>query len=184
LIKTCWKDVIMKTKYIWILLPIIAAVSLAIYLQPQDKGYIKIDANTATAILQFRRGLFSKTTVTSGAQSTKLKAQTYYPHRLYLRGEQNRNKWQLESRGPWGELQDITIKKGQTTVLKLGPPLLIKPNVSKRGTFILIGYSIIGQAGERYGNVITKNRRRVSTPEVKIIDEGGKVLAAGRFQYG
>jgi hypothetical protein len=174
----------MKAKYIWIILSIIAAVSVAIYLQPQDKGYIKIDANKATAILQFHRGLFSKTSVTSGAQATKLKAQRYYPYRLYLREEQDSNRWQLESRGPWGKLKNITIEKGQTTVLKVGPPLLIKANVTNRNSQVLIGFSITGQAGECYDDVITKNGRRASTPRLKIVDEAGNVLVAGKFEYG
>jgi len=174
----------MKRKYIWISIAIVATACLAFYFWPRQIGYIKIDASGATATLQLRGGLFSKKTVTSGAQSAAVRAGLHDPQRLYLRREQNGDTWQIDSRGPWGKLARIKVEKNETTVLKLGPPLLIKPGVSSRGSQVLIDFSIIGQAEERYGNVITKNGRRASTPGLKIMDKAGNVLAAGKFEYG
>ena len=175
----------MKKKGIFLVFVAILAVTfLAFCFWPRDKGYIKIDASGADAALYLRRCLFSRTTVTSGAQSTVVRAQLHQPQRLYLRGKQDSDTWQLNSSGPWGKLGNIRVNRNETTVLKLGPPLIVKTYVTNRNSQVSIDFTIIGQAGERYDNVITKNGRRVSTPAVKIIDEGGKVLAAGRFQYG
>jgi hypothetical protein len=173
----------MKTKYILISIAIIAA-GLSFYFWPRKIGYIKIDANGASATLQLRRGLFIKTTITSDRQPAAVRAQLYYPARLHLIGKQAGDTWQIDSRGPWGQLANIRIKNNETTALRLGPPLLFKPNVTNRDSQVLIGFSIIGQAGEHYGNVITKNGWRVLTPELKIIDEAGNTLAAGKFEYG
>lgn len=170
----------MKTKYKWILIAVVVAVFLAIYLWPRPIGYIKIDANDATATLQISRSLLSKSTVTSGAKPSVVRAGLYRTQRLQIRGEQNGNTYQIESRKHW----NIKVKNNETTALRLGPPLLVKPNVTSRGSLVLIDFSIIGQAGEQYGNVIKKNGRTASTPELKIIDEAEKTLAAGKFEYG
>jgi hypothetical protein len=175
----------MKKKGVFLVFVVIlAAAFLAFCFWPRDKGYIKIDASGADATLYLHRCLFSTTTVTAGVKPTIVRAQSYQPRKLYLRGERDGNIWQIESNGPWGKLRNIEVNKDGTSVLKLGPPLVIKPNVTKRNSQVSIDFTITGQAGERYENVITKNGRRVFPPEVKIIDEGGKVLAAGRFQYG
>lgn len=174
----------MKTKYIWILIAVIAAVFLAIYLWPHPIGYIKIDAGGANAALLLRSSLVRRTTVTSGALPVTVGAKSYYPEHLLLTGEQSGDKYQIVSKGPWGQLTIISVKKDKTTILKLGPPLLVKTNVRHINSQALINYSIIGQAGEQYGNIITKNDRRASTPGLKIIDEAGNTLAAGKFEYG
>jgi hypothetical protein len=172
----------MKKKYLFI--SIIIAACLAFYFWPRQKGYIEIDTSGTHATLRLHHGLFSRTTVSSDKQPSAVRVDLYSPQWLQLRGRQDGDTWQIDSSGPWGRLERIEVRKEETTVLRLGPPLLIKTNVANRGSQVLIAFTIIGQAGECYGNVITKNGRSASTPELKIIDEGGKVLAAGRFQYG
>ncbi len=172
----------MKKKYLFI--SAIIAACLAFYFWPRQKGYIEINTSGTSATLRLHHGPFSRTTVSSDKRPSAVRVDLYHPQLLQLRGRQDGDTWQIDSSGPWGKLGDIKVNKDETTVLKLGPPLLIKPNVTNRNSQVSIDFSIIGQADEHYGNVITKNGRRVSTPEVKIIDEGGKVLAAGRFQYG
>jgi hypothetical protein len=97
---------------------------------------------------------------------------------------QGSDTWQLESRGPWGELSTIRVKSNETTVLKLGPPFQIKPKVLFTGTKVEIDFAIIGQAGEHYRNLITQNNKRAPAPGVKIMAEDGSVLATGKFAYG
>jgi len=172
----------MKKKYLFI--SIIIAACLAFYFWPRQKGYIEIDTSGIPATLRLHHGPFSRTTVSSDKQPSAIRVDLYYPQLLQLRGGQDGDTWQIDSSGPWGRLENIRVNKNETTVLKLGPPLLVKTNVTNRNSLVLIAFSITGQAGERYGNVITKNGLRASTPELKIIDEAGKVLAAGRFQYG
>jgi hypothetical protein len=98
--------------------------------------------------------------------------------------KQNGNTWQIDSSGPWGKLSTIKVRKNSTTVLELGQSFLIKPSVSKSGSQVSIGLSIIGRAGEHYSAEITKNGKRLPTPKLKIVDETGNVLTSGKFEYG
>jgi hypothetical protein len=148
------------------------------------KGQIKIDAGGAAAKLQLAGGLFSKATISSGAEPAKVSVRAHRPVQLSLSMKQGGDTWQIDSRGPWGKLSKISVNKNDTTVLKLGPPFLIKPGVRKSGSNVSIDFAIIGQASEQYQSVIRKNNRSVPAPKAKIIDETGNVLASGKFEYG
>ena len=172
----------MKKKDVWISVAIIAAACLAFYFFSQQKGHIRIEGSGAELLLG--SGLFSEARIKSGQEPVALRAREYRPKRLSIAMKENGNTWRIDSRGPWGNLSQIEVKNDQTSVLKLGPPLLIKPKVHRSGSRASIDFSIIGQAGERYGNSIMKNNRRVSAPKLKIVDETGTVLASGKFEYG
>ncbi len=176
----------MKKRDIWISVAIIAAAVLILMLfsGSSGKGQIKIDAGDAVAELQLAGGLFSKATINSGAELTKLNAQAHRPQHLSLSMKQGGDTWQIDSRGPWGKLSTISVNNNETTVLKLGPPFLIKPGVRKSGSNVSVDFAIIGQASEQYQNVIRKNNRTVPVPKAKIINEAGNVLASGKFEYG
>jgi hypothetical protein len=169
----------MKKRDIWISVAIIAAAVLLLYSYSQGTGQIKIDAAGAVATLQLRSSWLGKSTISSGAEPAKVSARAHRPAQLSLSMQQGSNTWRLESRGPWGKMSTIRVKNNDTTVLKLGPPFLIKPKVRKSGSRISIDFTIIGQAGERY-----RNSRRGSAPKLKIVDETGNVLASGKFEYG
>ena len=174
----------MKKRDILISLAIIAMAVMILFYYLQGKGKIKIDAGGAAAKLHLSGGLFGQTTINSEAEFTKVNVQPHRPKRLILLMKQDGNTWQIDSRGPWGKLSTIRVNNNETTALKLGPPFLIKPRVKEINSRVLIDFAIIGQAGEQYQNVISKNNRSVSAPKVKITDEAGNVLASGRFEYG
>lgn len=172
----------MKKRGILISVGIIAVALGAVLFLWQSKGYIALE--TPGAELYLRTGLFTRATVRTGSGPREVPARVYAPSRLRLTRTKDGDTWQLESRGPWGELARIKVESGRTTTVKFGPPLLIRPEVRLGGGQVSVDLSIIGQAGETYRNVITKNNRMVSEPEVKIIDPSGTVLASGRFKYG
>jgi hypothetical protein len=177
----------MKKIAIWISVAIVAVVVLLLFSYSQGKGrkgQIKIDAGGAAAKLQLGGGLFNKATINSGAEPTKVSARAHRPQHLSLSMKQNGNTWQIDSSGPWGKLSTIKVRKNSTTVLELGQSFLIKPSVSKSGSQVSIGLSIIGRAGEHYSAEITKNGKRLPTPKLKIVDETGNVLTSGKFEYG
>ena len=174
----------MKKRDIWISVAIIAAAVLLVYSYSQGKGQIKIDAGGAAATLQLRSGWLSKATISSGAEPATVSGRVHRPQRLSLSMKQDSNTWQIDSRGPWGDLSTIKVKNNDTTVLKLGPPFLIKPKVPKSGSRISIDFAVIGQAGEKYQNFARKNNRAVPAAKANIIDETGNVLASGKFAYG
>ncbi|OHB59129.1 MAG: hypothetical protein A2173_10655 [Planctomycetes bacterium RBG_13_44_8b] len=172
----------MKKKYLLVF--IIIAACLAFYFWPRQKGYIEIDSSGIPATLRLHHGLFSRTIASSNKKPSTVKVGFYSPKWLQLRGQKGDDTWRIVSSGPWGKLEQIGVGKGETTFLRLGPPLIVKTNVTKRDSQVSIYFTLTGRVGERYANIITKNGQRAPAPEVKIIDEGGKVLAAGRFQYG
>jgi hypothetical protein len=175
----------MKKKIIWIPLAIIVTACLAfyIYVYLQPRGLVKIDADGAQ--MQLRGGPFGRVKTISSPGPAALGTGTYRPQHLAIVTKQNGDTWQIESRGPWGKLEQVEVKENQTTTLELGPPFVIKPEVSKNSPQqVSIGLSIIGKAGEQYRNVVTKNEQRIPAPKVKILDEAGTVLASGNFEYG
>jgi len=109
---------------------------------------------------------------------------TYRPQSITLQGAQDGDKWQMVGRRPWGQLEIIRVVSGVTTELKLGPPLTVKTDVTTKDEGVSIGLSIFGKAGERYNPGVQKNGERQPAPELKIVDEAGKVLATGNFAYG
>lgn len=173
----------MKKKDIWISVAVIAATVLAVYFYSRRQGYIKIDAPGVE--MKLRSGWFRSASVGSGEEPVAVRARTYRPERLSITGKQDGSTWQISSYGPWGELANIKVTNDETTVLKLGPPFLLKTDVRQiRTRAVSIGLSLIGQAGEHYSSQITKNRRAVGVPTLQIVDESGKVLVAGKFEYG
>ncbi|MDT8300048.1 MAG: hypothetical protein RQ760_01100 [Sedimentisphaerales bacterium] len=174
----------MKKRDIWISVAIIAAAVLLLFLSLQRKGLIQIEAGDAVVALRLNSGWLGNATISSGARPGKVSARIHRPQWMKLSMQQGGDKWQLESRGPWGDLSTIRVKNNDTTTLKLGPPFQIKTKTLFTGSKVSIDFNIIGKAGEYYSNVITQNNKRASAPGVKIIDEAGNVLASGKFEYG
>ena len=174
----------MKKRDIWISVAIIATAVLAFYFYSRGKGRIKIDAGGAEVKLQLGGGLFNKVAISSGAEPTKVSARTYYPQSVSISMQQGSDTWQIDNRGPWGKSSTIEVKNNETTVLRLGPPFIVKPGINKSGSTVSIDFAIIGQGGEKYQNYAKKNNSRVPAPKLKIVDEAGNVLASGKFAYG
>jgi hypothetical protein len=170
----------MKKKDIWISLTIIVASVSVIYFYTQRKGCIEIDAGTANVSLELRNSLFGSKTIRSDAGPTEVRAIPHRPKILRITGMQDGPAFQLESYGPWGKLSKINVENNKTTVLKLGPPFIIKPAVHRAGPQVrTIDFTIIGQAGEQY-----RVNRSAPVPRIKIIDENGNTLASGKFRFG
>ena len=174
----------MKKKDILISLAIIAASGLTLLYYSQRKGFVGIDAGGADAVLRLNSSWLAHTTITSGTEPAAISARIHRPQILNLSMKQDGHTWQIESRGPWGDLSKIKVRNNEATALRLGPPFLIKPEVNKNGSLLSIDYVIIGQAGEQYEKFITKNNRAVIGAKVKIVDETGNVLESGQFKYG
>lgn len=173
-----------KNNAIWILSAIIvvAIASLALYLSSNRQGYIKLDIPDAK--MKLRSGLFSSANITSAAEPIKVNARVYRPQWLSITKKQNGDTWRMESFGPWGTMATVKVSEGQTTVLKPGPPFLVKANVNPSSSRVSIGFEFQGQAGEQYTSSATKNGRRQPAPKVKIVDEEGNTLTSGKFEYG
>ena len=174
----------MKKKDILISLAIIAMSGLALLYYSQRKGFVGIDAGDADAVLHLSGSWLTSARIASVDEPAAISARIYRPQRLSLSMEQDGHKWRIESYGPWSDLSKIKVRNNEATAIRLGPPFLIKPKVRKKGSIISIDYAIIGQAGEQYRNLITKDNQAVTRPKIKIVDETGKVLKSGSFGYG
>ena len=178
----------MKKKDIWISIAIISAAALVFcYYSLTNslvKGSIKVDAGGATAVLQLRSIWFSQEKTTIGQEPATVNARIHKPERLSVSMGQEGHTWKMDSSGPWGNLSRIKVKNDKTTVVRLGPPFLIKPRVNKSGSYLSIDFAIIGQAGEQYQSFVKKDNRLITGAKLKIVDKAGNVLMNDRFKYG
>jgi len=174
----------MKQKDIFISLAIIGAAALAVWVCLQRKGHVRIDAGGADAELQLQNGWLTKATITSGGGAVEVGARVYNARRLSIAAKLNAQTWRIECLGPWGDLSRIKVKSNGTTSLRLGPPFLIKPRISRSGSVLSIDYSVIGQAGEHYRSFATRDGSAMPGAKISIVDEAGNVLEAGQFSYG
>jgi hypothetical protein len=115
-------------------------------------------------------------------------------------------KWRFAALGP-GKEEGLDIRAGETRVLRLGPPLktrietramgdgsisiLLGPPVKTRietraigDGSISVSLALEGQAGEQYAPRAVKGNEMPQPPKLKILDEAGKILAQGNFEYG
>ena len=172
----------MKKRDVMVLVAIIA-VSLAPTLAlGQSKGHIAF--STPGAKLELRYLLIRTMTLTSSEQPIEVPARTYTPRRLVITAKEDGQTWQLTSQGPWGDMSRIKVLPGATTTVKCGGPFKIVPKTSVSRGQVNIDFAILGQGGEQYSKIVTKNGRVVPAPRVKILDEQGKIFASGQFAYG
>ena len=172
----------MKKKDMWISIAVIVGAVLIFSLLTRGHGYIKFNTPNAELILQ--SGWFNRITIKSATEPVKVKAGTHNLRSISLKNKKDKDTWQIRSRGPWGDLKQIIVTKNDTTNLNFGPPLLVKPNVYKKKNVVSVGLAITGKAGEHYQSQVRKNGRQMPAPKLKIIDQSGKELASGKFEYG
>ena len=92
--------------------------------------------------------------------------------------DENGDKWLLEL------VKGQSLSRLKNSSSKTGPPLLIKTDVQVSGRDVSIGLVVEGQAGEQYVGGVQKNGQWQSAPAFNIVDEAGKVIASGKFNYG
>ena len=67
---------------------------------------------------------------------------------------------------------------------KPGEPLIVKPEAEINRRNLTVGVTLQGQAGEKYVPGVQKNGQWQNAPTFQLVSETGKVIAAGRFEYG
>ncbi len=164
---------------------IVVLIGLILFYYAQQTGYVKLETPGITVGLRGLQGVFWKN-LQVGPSTDPVKA--HVGKYLALFGSLAKNtggdKWLASFYGAQDVSSRITVAKGQTTILKFGPPLHVKTEVEPTGRQVSIGLSITGQSGERYNPQVTKNGSALEAPTLKIVDEAGTVLASGKFEYG
>ncbi len=156
-----------------------------------EPGYVKIA--TPGVAVQVRHGWGKTTKITQESGTVAFPAGTYGPEWIALVTELSEGDgssrtpggtWTLMCHSDFGRLGSIRVRKNETTVLKAGPPLVVRAHPQRRGDIVFIDLSITGQAGEVYSPVVYRNRSHRPPPTLKILDAAGKVLHTGTFRYG
>jgi hypothetical protein len=93
-------------------------------------------------------------------------------------------EWRLMAAGV-GPLENFEVRGGQTTAIKIGPPLALKVNAGEpESGQISLNLALAGKGGETYSVGLQKGTSRLQPPKVKVLDASGKVLAEGNSEYG
>ena len=125
--------------------------------------------------------------------SAQLPADKYRPRVLWVfatedikqqDGTTRRIRWDITSSGPWGDLSRIDVKENATTEVKLGPPFLLKGEASQNDDVVGIQLVISGQGGETYSPSVVRAGESRPPPGLDIVDEKGKTITSGSFEYG
>jgi hypothetical protein len=94
-------------------------------------------------------------------------------------------KWTLKCLD-LGPLAKFEVRGGETTGIKIGPPLALKVDAGQpESGQITLKLALVGKAGETYSVGLQKGTSRLPPPKVKVLDASGKVLAEGsNSEYG
>jgi len=84
-----------------------------------------------------------------------------------------------------GPLAKFEVRGGETTAIKVGPPLVLKVEASApEAGQVALKLALAGKGGETYSVGVQKGGVRPKPPKVKVLDSAGKVLAEGNSEYG
>ena len=93
--------------------------------------------------------------------------------------DENGNTWTLEL------IKGQPLSRIHKSDKEPGPPLIIRTNVRKiNNSQLSIGITVEGQAGEKYISGVIKNGMLEPEPQFIIVDEKGRILGGGIFEYG
>lgn len=110
--------------------------------------------------------------------------------KLHAKGRDTKNRpaiWRLDGTAPYGDLKEIEVSADGVKTIEGGAPLTIVTPAgvsTKGGRTVIVSLQFIGKAKEHYRTVVYMGRRRAPAPKIAIVDEGGKVLDSGNFEYG
>lgn len=95
-----------------------------------------------------------------------------------LSKKQDGNTWviSLISGQPLGPIKESAFRPG--------PPITVSPDVRVMNRFLSIGLDAKGQAGEKYIPGVKKNGKWLGAPTFEVVDESGRVIGSGQFEYG
>jgi hypothetical protein len=162
----------------------VAADGSSVALQKADPRLGVLDVECPSAMLTLL-GPCGRRQLQVGSGKWQLPAGKYSASIVTLRQRDDKARlWEVTSYGDAGKLSDFEIREGATLSLKAGPPLQIKPQVSQDARRVRISLLVLGRAGERYSVAARTDGKVVPAPKLRILDESGKVLDSGRFEYG
>jgi hypothetical protein len=118
------------------------------------------------------------------ADGWQLPAGSYMATDLHLVDSVDGTGWTLSASYPTGPLRSFSIQADKPTKVDVGPPLVSSLSFDGNATMQSIGYELKGRAGEQYQAGAERRGVTQPAPAFVILDEQGKKLASGSFQYG
>ena len=171
----------MKHKGIWVSVAIVIALVLTVCLYPRQTGYIKIE--TPGLKVNLHRSTWGHVMLGPSTEPKAVATGTYTPSYAIYTQEDNGDKWRLHC--TWDRsVTGVQVNEGETAVLDFGPTFQWKPDVKRMGHIVSIGLALTGRGGERYDVAVQMNGRLVPAPKLTVLDEAGKTLSTGQFEYG
>ncbi len=118
------------------------------------------------------------------ADGWQLPAGRYQTTDLRLVDSVNGTLWSMSASWPTGPLRSFSVTKDETTTVRVGPPLASELSFAGNAVMQSIGFELKGSGGESYSAGAERRGVMQPAPAFVILDEDGKKLASGSFQYG
>ncbi len=141
------------------------------------KGKVELENPGGELVLD--GGALGTESISSSSGPVEVTAGTYDITRITFTGKQGTDTWQITSKPE----SSVAVEPNEAKVVKAGAPFEIFADVQGSGPAVSIGFSILGQTGEKYTD-IQKNGQRAPAPTLKIVGQNGEELASGQFEYG
>jgi hypothetical protein len=94
-------------------------------------------------------------------------------------------RWTLRGGSGDGTFGKFEIRPGETLTAQGGPPMVINVMAEPpKDGVVRLGFVLLSRDGEAYSPGAEKTGQRLPPPKFKILNESGKVLAQGNFEYG
>ncbi len=122
--------------------------------------------------------------LSKSADGWQLPAGRYQTTDLELVDSVNGTPWSMSASWPAGQLRSFSVTKDETTSIAVGPPLVSDLSFSGSATMQSIGFELKGSGGETYSAGAERRGVMQPAPAFVILDEDGKRLASGSFEYG
>jgi hypothetical protein len=146
--------------------PVLGAIRV-----PTQAVTLDLRSKSQPAVLTLRRGTAPVVAGTYEVRSI----------RFVAKDERDRH-WRTEGTFLNGQLPRVEIVPGETTELEIGPPLRVRPVLSRRGGAVEIDLVIHGRAGEDYR--WQQLDESIPKPWLEIRDEAGEIVHRATFEYG
>jgi hypothetical protein len=137
----------------------------------EPKGLIKIEGKHIQRLVLF--GQSDRETFKDPNETIELPIGTYQISEIELQGGYIVRGYNLPRNS-----DEITVKEGESAVLKFGAPLTQSVNVERHGDSLQLSYKLQGIGGENYSE-----QQRESPPKFAVY-KGDVQIGSGTFAYG
>jgi len=176
----------MTKRRILITVLVLAGMTLFLFLNSRPHGFVELHTQDFKSYMNLHGGLWNNVFVKSSHGPLRVRTGVYkLGHTVITAKGDKGQRWTIKcSSGPKENLERITVEEEQSTIIKLGPPFKVKTDMERKGQDVSIGISIVDHFGIHWSPRITTGKDTLPPPRFKIVNESGKILTSGKFEYG